>query len=213
MNISYKNNCIEIGVDEAGRGPIFGRVYAGACIWSDDDINLSGISIIKDSKKYKNETERMKAYDFIIDNSLSWGCGYSEVEEIDKINILNATINAMHRAIIDTYIYPDNIIVDGTQFKEIPIIYNKGSYEYTTIIDGDNKYYNIAGASIIAKVKHDMYISELLAKYPQLKIYDLEKNKGYGTKNHITAINTHGITKLHRKSFKCNTSLIINDLI
>ena len=195
---------VEIGVDEAGRGPLLGRLYAGACIWAED----LHTNIIKDSKKYKNENERIKAYDFIIDNAISYGSAYIEPWDIDRMGMTRSVMSAMHNAIENTYIYPDHIIVDGNYFKELPLSdIDRGSYSYTTVIGGDNLYYSIAAASVIAKVEHDKYIHELCILHPILKEYDIDNNKGYGTAKHLEVINTKGITKYHRKSFKCCTNV------
>lgn len=203
MNSIYSTeDIIECGVDEAGRGPIFGRLYAGACIWKKDLKD----SRIKDSKKYTDIKKREEAYNFVIENSISWGVSYVEPYDLDKDGMTNSLMKVMHRAIENTYIFPEHILVDGNYFKPLLNDYDRGKYSYTTIIGGDNSYYSIAGASIIAKVEHDRYIDELCEKYPILKEYDIHNNKGYGTSKHLDAIKSlGGITNLHRKSFKCNS--------
>lgn len=200
----HTENVLEMGVDEAGRGPIFGRVYAAAVIWPKDlETNL-----VKDSKKYKKAEERQTAYDYIMDNCVGYGIGFVEAEEIDKINIYQAVIKSMHMAINDTNINVDHILVDGNSFK--PYEDQHGEYtSYTTVIGGDDKYLSIAAASVLAKVEHDLYIKEMCDQYPLLNIYDLRKNNGYGTAKHLDAIKEHGISQFHRKSFKCCANLTI----
>jgi len=194
----FNENAIEIGVDEAGRGPLIGRVYAGAVVWPKELIT----PLVKDSKKYTKISERERAYDFIIENAIAYGIGYVEPEEIDESNIYKAVMKAMHQAIRNTFINPDHILVDGSSFK--PFIDQYGDYpQFTTVIGGDNKYLSIAAGSVLAKVAHDRYIENLCKQYPILNRYDLKSNKGYGTAKHLEAIKTYGITQFHRLSFKC----------
>jgi ribonuclease HII len=191
---------LEVGVDEAGRGPLLGRVYAGAVIWPNDLIS----PLVKDSKKYKNASEREKAYAFIVQNVVAYGVGYVESEDIDHLNIYRAVNIAMHRAIQNTHIAPQHILVDGNSFK--PFLDHKGNYPcFTTIIGGDNKYYSIAAASVLAKVEHDRYINGLCDKFPILERYGLRSNMGYGSSTHMEALKEYGITQFHRRSFKCCT--------
>lgn len=192
----HTENVIEVGVDEAGRGPLIGRVYAGAVIWP---VGLTS-PLIKDSKKYKNAAEREKAYEFVIENAIAYGISYIEPEEIDQINILQSSIKAMHQAIRETYINPQHIIADGNKFKLFND-QNDNAVSFTTVIKGDDKYYSIAAASILAKVAHDRYINELCDKYPNLEKYGLRTNMGYGTAEHLAAIANYGVTKFHRLSF------------
>jgi ribonuclease HII len=194
----------EIGIDEAGRGPLIGRVYAGAVIWGPDTADCI---LISDSKKISAK-KRAKALAWIKSNVLAWGVGWAEAEEVDSINILNATKLAMDRAIINltksfNLSQPLNkLIIDGIGWE------NKfTNYNVTSIVKGDATYLSIAAASIIAKEYHDEYIKQLCLDNPVLNIkYNLENNMGYGTKKHIEGIITHGISKYHRKSFKpcCN---------
>lgn len=203
-------DCVEIGVDECARGPLFGRLYVGACVWPSDIES----PLIKDSKKYsRNNNSIEQAYDFIMDNCISWGVSYAEPKEIDDDGISYCLIKCMHRAILKTYIHPEHILVDGNYFKILPID-RRDSYTYSTIIGGDNLYYSIACASIIAKVNHDRYINELCATYPILKEYDIHNNMGYGSKKHLDAINNlNGITSMHRLSFGTNkTKKVIFEL-
>ena len=198
--IKYKNNINEIGIDEAGRGPLIGRVYAGAVIWQDD----LEFDLIKDSKKLSKKKRKI-ALEWITNNIKYWGVGYADEKEIDNINILQATKLAMKRAIDqvclktkEEKIQIKNIIIDGcgwdTSFKP---------YNVESVIKGDSKYYSIAAASIIAKEYHDMHIKELVENEPELDTrYSLLSNMGYPTKKHIEGIEKYGITNYHRKTFK-----------
>jgi ribonuclease HII len=189
---------LEVGIDEAGRGPAFGRVYAAAVIWPEDIQSNQ----VKDSKKFSKTADRERAYDFVIENALAYGIGYAEPEEIDEIGIGKAVMASMHRAVRNTYINPDHILVDGNYFRPF-CDQNDNFTNYSTVIKGDDKYYSIAAASIIAKVEHDRYIEDLCKRHPVLDRYDLKSNKGYGTAKHIEAMKTYGITQFHRQSFKC----------
>lgn len=192
----------EIGIDEAGRGTLIGRVYAGAVIWN-HNIEIPN-NLIKDSKKLSPK-KRAQALDWI-KKYLMWGVGYVEHDEIDKINILNATQLAMEKAILDLKTKNPNInsnqlIIDGfgweNKFKD---------YNTTSIVKGDSKYYSIAAASIIAKEFHDEHIKEICKDNDLDDKYDLISNKGYATKNHFEGIEKYGNSKYHRLTFKpcCN---------
>lgn len=198
------NNVLEAGVDEAGRGCYIGDVYAGAVIFDPKIIDKNKDlfkKYVKDSKKFTNIQLRETAYDFVIDHCIAWGVGTASAQEIDKYNILKANMLAMHRAIKDMYIVPDYLLIDGNYFEtyendnHIPI-------SYSTIPQGDALYYSIAGASIIAKVSRDRYIEDLCDKHPELEVYGLRNNHGYGTRDHEEAMKEHGISQFHRKSFK-----------
>jgi ribonuclease HII len=185
----------EIGIDEAGRGPLIGRVYAGAVIWP---INLES-NLIKDSKKL-TKNKRKKAFDWIKDNIPLWAVGYAEHYEIDELNILEATKLAMQRALDNLNVNVNNytLIIDGYGwYKKFP------DYKVHSIVNGDDKFYSIASASIIAKEYHDNYIKDLCKDNPDLDTkYDLLNNMGYGTKKHMTGITNYGISNYHRKSFR-----------
>jgi len=197
--LQYKNNNMEVGLDEAGRGPLIGRVYAGAVIWKE---NLC-CDLIMDSKKL-TPIRRKKALEWIKANITHWGVGYADEKEIDSINILNATKLAMDRAIDDLKqrnpVEINSLIIDGTGWE------NRFNYKVESIIKGDNLYYSIAAASIIAKESHDSHIKELISLDPTLDIrYNLSSNMGYPTKKHRDGIKQHGISIHHRKSFNgCN---------
>ncbi len=185
---------LEVGIDEAGRGPLLGRVYAAAVIWNQDIVD-SEIPDIKDSKKLSEK--KRNEFRKWIEQNLDYGVGFAEPEEIDEINILEATYLAMHRAIDNLNKKPDYILVDGNRFKKYKKI------DYQCITKGDDKYYSIAAASILAKVYHDEHIYDLCKNNLDLdEKYKLSKNKGYGTKAHIEGIQNYGITQFHRKTFK-----------
>ena len=194
---------IVIGVDEAGRGPLIGRVYAGAVI-IDKDIDKDIDKIITDSKKMSKKNRGI-AYDYIV-NNLKYGVGYADEKEIDEINILQATRKAMEMAIenlINKYnIKEYKLLIDGCRWE-------KYFNNCESIVKGDLKIKEISAASIIAKESHDKHIIQLCNENHELdKNYDLLKNMGYGTKNHINGINKFGISKFHRKSFRCCKDLI-----
>jgi ribonuclease HII len=183
---------IEVGIDEAGRGPLIGRVYAAAVIWPKSLDNPD----INDSKKISAKKRKILK-EWIEKNVIDYGIGYAEPEEIDEINILQATLKAMHRALDNLKTKFNSILVDGNRFNP----YN--NVKYTTIIKGDSKYYSISAASILAKEYHDEYIRNICQENPLLDTnYKLLSNMGYGTKDHIDGIKNNGITPFHRKSFK-----------
>ena len=174
------------GVDEAGRGPLAGPVVAAAVIF-DNDFFLKEVN---DSKKL-TEKAREEIFPEIINNAMAYGTGIVWQNEIDRINILQATLKAMKIAVSKLSATPDLILIDGnkTFFSEI---------KTQPVIKGDSKSFAIAAASIIAKVTRDRIMLEASGKFPE---YGWERNKGYGTKQHITAIKKYGITPYHRKSF------------
>ena len=178
---------LEAGCDEAGRGCLAGSVYAAAVILPDDYQN----DLLNDSKQL-TEKRRYQLREIIERDAVAWAVGIVTPEEIDKINILNASILAMHRALDQLKVRPEAIIVDGNRFKP----YN--NIPHTTIVKGDGKYLSIAAASILAKTYRDDYMNRLAEEYPQ---YDWFSNKGYPTKKHRDAIRQYGITPYHRKSY------------
>ena len=183
----YYEGKIEAGCDEAGRGCLAGSVYAAAVILPDDYQN----ELLNDSKQL-TEKRRYELREIIEHDAIAWAVGIVTPEEIDKINILNASILAMHRALDQLKVRPEAIIVDGNRFKP----YQK--LPHTTIVKGDGKYLSIAAASILAKTYRDDYMNRLAEEYPQ---YDWLSNKGYPTKKHREAIKQFGITLYHRKSY------------
>lgn len=196
MEKKYNNdiNIIECGIDEAGRGPLFGNVYAAAVIL--DSNLIIPEKLIIDSKKLSKK-KRKDAYEWIIQNVKNYAIGFATNEEIDTINILEATKLAMERAINNLPIKPTHYIIDGIGWEK-----KFNNLNATSIIKGDNKYFSIAAASILAKESHDNHIKELIEKNNELNNYDLINNMGYGTKKHIDGINKYGPSKFHRLSFK-----------
>ena len=189
-----------IGVDEAGRGPLLGRVYTAAVLLPDD----FDVSLLKDSKKFTSEKKIKEVYDYIKQHA-KYCITYKDETYIDKVNILNATIKSMQESVhglLNTYDLSDvKIYVDGTQFK--PCFYKDKWIPYECVIKGDILHKCISAASILAKVERDEYIRELCKQHPVLdENYGLFKNKGYGTKAHIEGIKTYGYCEYHRKSFK-----------
>ena len=178
---------IEAGCDEAGRGCLAGSVYAAAVILPDDYQN----ELLNDSKQL-TEKKRYQLREIIERDAVAWAVGIVTTEEIDKINILNASILAMHRALDQLNVRPEAIIVDGNRFKKYQDV------PHTTIVKGDGNYLAIAAASILAKTYRDDYMNQLAEEYPQ---YDWLSNKGYPTKKHREAIKQFGITPYHRKSY------------
>lgn len=188
----------EIGVDESGRGPAFGRVYAAAVIWPR---NL-GSPLIRDSKTIKSAKLMKEAYDFIIQHAVAYSVAYATEQEIDEMNILQADMLAMHRAInaIQDNVEPAKVLVDGNYFRRDA----ESFYEFETVVKGDSKYYSIAAASILAKWSRDKYIEDLCDKHPVLDFqYDLLSNKGYPGPKHLAGIRLYGVTPFHRKTFSC----------
>lgn len=182
-----QENRIEAGCDEAGRGCLAGAVYAAAVILPPDFKN----EMLNDSKQL-TEKQRYALRSVIEESALAWAVGIVSPEEIDQINILNASFLAMHRAIDQLKIRPQHLLIDGNRFNPYPDI------PHTTIVKGDGKYLSIAAASILAKTYRDDYMNELHREYP---VYDWDHNKGYPTKKHRAAIAAHGISPYHRKSY------------
>ncbi|MBQ2211171.1 MAG: ribonuclease HII [Prevotella sp.] len=194
----YYKGKVEAGCDEAGRGCLAGSVYAAAVIFPEDYRNEE----LNDSKQLTDK-RRKQLREMIERDAVAWAVGVVTPEEIDKMNILNASILAMHRALDQLKVRPEAIIVDGNRFKP----YQK--LPHTTIVKGDGKYLSIAAASILAKTYRDDYMDELAKEYPQ---YDWLSNKGYPTKKHREAIQKFGITPFHRKTFNMlgDTQLSLN---
>ncbi|NOX65202.1 MAG: ribonuclease HII [Chlorobi bacterium] len=183
------NNKFIAGVDEAGRGPLAGPVVAAAVIFDDKIV----IDEVNDSKKV-SEKVREQLYDIIIEHAVDYGVGIVDEKTIDKINILQATLMAMKEAVNCLSITPDLILIDGNRTFESKL-------ETLSIVKGDSLSFSIAAASILAKVTRDRIMRTASKKFPEYLWY---KNKGYGTKEHVTAIKEHGPTSLHRISFLGN---------
>lgn len=174
------------GVDEAGRGPLAGPVYAAAVILPSDCV----IEGLNDSKKL-TEKKREALFDEIKDKALAYGIASADEKEIDEINILNATFLAMKRAINSLSVKPDLALIDGNQKPHTDI-------EEVTVIKGDAKSMSIAAASVLAKVSRDRFMLEMAEKYPQ---YEFARHKGYGTKLHYEKIAQYGVCDIHRRTF------------
>ncbi len=217
----------EICVDEAGRGPLFGRVYIAAVVVPrDGTFQTDGImdsKLIKSTEKLRQLAERIRK------EAIAWHITYLEPDEIDNINILNATLNGMHECVRNVCLKLEEsnpnkvnsqttaILVDGNQFK--PYCYwNENTQTidmipHQTVEHGDSLYIGIASASILAKHAHDSYIWDLCEQYPELdEKYKLKTNVGYGTKHHLDGIKEHGITQWHRKTFGICKTAIVNSI-
>jgi len=210
LNITYDSSFeYEIGIDEAGRGPLFGRVYAAAVILPKED--TFDHYRMKDSKKFHSKKKIEEVANYIKENAIAWAVEYEDEQKIDEINILQATQSAMHKAIRCVLKKIENhentiLLVDGNYFK--PLLIQNASktklehVKYVTIEGGDNKFCSIAAASILAKVERDKYIDDLCVENPELsERYGIDTNKGYGAKKHLDGIKQFGITKWHRKTF------------
>jgi ribonuclease HII len=209
--LTTQPHIVEIGIDEAGRGPMLGRVYAAAVILPKDNESFNH-SLMKDSKKFHSKKKIEAAAEYIKNNAVAWSVQYEDEDVIDKINILQATQSAMHKAIkcvISTTPHNlDNILllVDGNYFNPLTILEQRTKtmrhIKSQLVEGGDNKYTAIAAASILAKVERDKYIDELCITNPELgECYGIDTNKGYGSQKHINGIKQFGITKWHRKTF------------
>lgn len=183
----YNKELIEAGCDEAGRGCLAGSVYAAAVILPKDYTNQQ----LNDSKQL-TARQRNLLRDEIIRDAVAWAVGVVTPGEIDKMNILRASITAMHRAIDQLKVRPQTLIIDGNRF------YKYQDLPHTTIVKGDGKYLSIAAASILAKTFRDDYMKELHDEYP---FYGWDRNAGYPTKEHREAIRLHGTTPYHRMTF------------
>jgi len=219
------SNIMEIGIDEAGRGPMFGRVYSAAVILPNNE--EFKYELLKDSKKFSSEKKINEVADYIKTNALFWSVSYEDEKTIDSINIRQAILCAMHKAISEL-IKQNNtsanlnsnecyyLLVDGNDFKPYTY-YCEATHiikqiNHILIEGGDNKFCSIAAASILAKVERDKYIKEICVNFPKLNIYyGLLTNKGYGTSKHLEGIKKYGISKWHRTTYGCCKEAPIND--
>ena len=213
-------NVYEIGVDEVGRGPMFGRVYTAAVILPKDD--SFDCSMVKDSKKFHSKKKIEEAAQYVKDHALAWYVSFEDEKKIDEINILQATQLSMHTSILEIRKqlnknlkekgqqegkdYSYSLLIDGNYFNPITYLDKRTnkiqSIPHITVEGGDNKFASIAAASILAKVERDKYIDELCEQNPTLsEYYGIDSNKGYGAKRHMDGIKAHGITIWHRRSF------------
>lgn len=188
MLLPYLNKgVIEAGCDEAGRGCLAGAVFAAAVILPQDFED----ELLNDSKQL-SEQQRYALRKVIEQKALAWAVGVASPKEVDKINILNASFLAMHRAVDALKLRPEHLLIDGNRFKKY------GSIPHTTVVKGDGKYLSIAAASVLAKTYRDDY---MLALHKEFPCYDWNKNKGYPTKKHRMAIAQHGASPYHRSTF------------
>lgn len=196
-----KEDRIEIGIDEAGRGCLFGRVYVAGVILPNNILELCEEEniIIKDSKKLSKKNKD-RAREFIERVAFDYSIVYKENDEIDVNNILSTTLTAMHEVVDKITIKPEKILVDGNSFRRYKDK-NGEIIEHECVIEGDNTYMSIAAASILAKTYKDDYIKNIVEEYPEYEKYDLLNNSGYGTANHLEAIKSWGLTPHHRKTF------------
>ena len=201
---------LEIGVDEVGRGPMFGRVYTAAVILPKDD--TFDHSLMKDSKRFSSKKKITEVSEYIKQNAIAWNVTYEDEKTIDTINILQATQQSMHASILgitkryDSSVTKIQLLIDGNYFNPITRMNKeRGMIEalpHICIEGGDDKYTAIAAASILAKVARDEYIEELCNANPELaEKYKIDSNKGYGSKEHMEGIRNHGITIWHRRTF------------
>lgn len=188
LKLNYSKHKLEAGTDEAGRGCLSGPVVAAAVILPENFQH----SFLNDSKQL-SEKKRQEIRPYIEEHALAYAVAFVDHEEVDKINVLQASITGMHRSIEKLFIQPEFIIVDGNKFKD----YKKVPHQ--TIIKGDAKFMSIAAASILAKTYRDEYMQKIHKEHPE---YNWKKNKGYPTKEHRNAIREFGITQYHRKTFK-----------
>jgi ribonuclease HII len=209
-SLASDDETLEIGVDEVGRGPLFGRVYTAAVILPKGE--AFDHSRMKDSKKFHSKSKIQEASEYIKANAIAWSITYEDEKTIDSINILQATQQSMHKCIgevLKNQIVKESkvkLLIDGNYFKPFTLYNNSlGKIEqllHECVEQGDNKFSCIAAASILAKVARDAYIEDLCAENPELvEKYSLSSNKGYGAKKHIEGIKEHGITVWHRRSF------------
>jgi len=196
---------LEVGIDEAGRGPLFGRVYTAAVILPKDE--EFKYEWLKDSKKFSSEKKIVEVANYIKENTLAWNVTYNDEKNIDKINIRQSVLSSMHDSVKGVMKDKEKeyfLLVDGNDFKPYMRYENEMflPVEHQCIEGGDNKYCAIAAASILAKTERDKYIQELCEENPDLKDkYGIHKNKGYGTREHLVGISNHGISKWHRKTY------------
>ncbi len=198
LALKYQEEKIEVGTDEAGRGCLSGPVVAAAVILPDDFSH----ELLTDSKQLTDK-QRKELRPYIEAHAVAWSVAYVDHQKIDEINILQASILAMHQSIDQLDVVPEYIIVDGNKFKPYKNI------PHQTIVKGDGKYLSIAAASILAKTYRDDFMDQIHEEHPE---YDWNFNKGYPTKKHREAIRAHGVTPYHRKSFRLLPEQLTLDL-
>jgi len=227
-----ESKLLEIGIDEVGRGPMFGRVYCAAVILpNNSDFKYE---LLKDSKKFSSKKKINEIAEYIKENAITWHISYEDESIIDSINIRKTTHKIMQNAILNITNNHNNInninnnildgklcnkyylLIDGNDFKSYTYLNTESNMleqiNHILIEGGDNKYCSIAAASILAKVERDKYITEMCECYKKLVIYyDLDKNKGYGTAKHMEGIKTYGISPWHRKTYGCCKDAKLNN--
>ena len=198
--LRYKDDdVIEVGLDEAGRGCLFGRLYVGAVVFSNDleDFFDHGVAL-KDIKDSKLLTKRKRdiLYDYIQECALDKTVAFAEADDVDRLNVLQADLSTMHAALDSLQVPVERVLVDGDHWRPY-----KDTEGYA-IVDGDAQYLAIAAAGILAKVSRDRWIEEIVTAHPDWDTkYGLSSNMGYGTAAHMTGLKEHGITSEHRKSY------------
>ena len=198
--LRYKDDdAIEVGLDEAGRGCLFGRLYVGAVVFSNDTDDMfdngAALTQIKDSKLL-SKRKRDILFDYINECALDKGVAYAEAEEVDRLNVLQADLATMHKALDSLQVPVERVLVDGDHWRPY-----KDTEGYA-IVDGDAQYLAIAAAGILAKVSRDRWIEEVVAAHPEWQTwYGLSSNMGYGTAAHMKGLTEHGVTAEHRKSY------------
>lgn len=217
----------EIAIDECGRGPMFGRLYAAAVVLPLDHVCDRDIDsnfahhLMRDSKKITSRTRRAEIAQYIRSKSVAYSIQYAEHDVVDKINVLQANMQVMHACVRDVIgqmnIQDTNqkytLLVDGNYFKPCSVVSGEELVyvPYTTIEGGDNRYSAIAAASILAKDAHDTWIGEMCDQYPALEErYGMRSHVGYGTRRHLEGIATHGITQWHRRTFGLCKTVDVN---
>ena len=202
LNPFYRENTLEVGIDEVGRGSLFGRVYVAGVILPnnlDDEYSRE----IRDSKKVSAKKRKILRK-YIEENAIDYYVGYEEHNVIDTKNILRTTLDLMCKVVDNLKVRPELLLIDGNRFYGYKDE-NENEIEHVCIIGGDNKYMSIAAASILAKEYRDEYLEELCKNNDKINRYGISKNKGYGTKEHMNAIKEYGISEYHRRSYKpCN---------
>ena len=216
---NLETNKLEIGIDEVGRGPMFGRVYCAAVILPNNE-NFK-YEILKDSKKFTSQKKITEVAEYIKNNAVSWAIAYEDEKTIDSLNIRNSVHKAMHKSISEILKKYNNqndieleysedfyLLIDGNDFKPYTYLTKSSNIikqvNHVLIEGGDNKFCSIAAASILAKVERDKWIKEMCEKYKKLvEYYNLEKNKGYGTAQHLDGIKKYGISPWHRTTYGC----------
>jgi ribonuclease HII len=209
MQSSLVAGRFEAGIDEAGRGPLFGSVFAAAVIAPEDGFP-GGTKAVRDSKKYSSRKTRATAAELVKEHAIDWAVGEATAAEVDKANIRGATLLAMRRAIQSLRVVPDHLVVDGSDFEPFIMLGpDRGdgddafiSIPHTCVVKGDSIYASVAAASVLAKVAHDAHIAAFCESHPEAaERYGLSANMGYGTAVHIAALRAHGPLPMHRKSF------------